>query len=73
MARVRQFEDTYLADEKLIAILRKEYGYIVEEGYLLRQSESISNKQKMNNCLIIIQNIGNYFHPHEYLLNIQLV
>ena len=53
MARVRQFEDTYLADEKLIAILRKEYGYIVEEGYLLGQSELIFNKQKMNVRTII--------------------
>ena len=63
----------HVADEKLVSILRKEYGYIVEEGYLLGQSELISNKQKMNNCLIIMQNIGNYLYSHEYLLNIQLV
>ena len=54
----------HVADEKLVSILRKEYGYIVEKGYLLGQSELISNKQKMNNCLI---------YSHEYLLNIQLV
>ena len=33
-------------DEKLVSFLRKEYGYNVEEAYLLGQSELISNKQK---------------------------
>ena len=63
----------HIVDEILASILRKEYGYIVEEAYLLRQSELISNKQKMNNCLIIMQKIGNCFYSHQYLLNMQLV
>ena len=51
-------------DEILASILRKEYGYIAEEAYLLRQSELISNKQKMKSCILIMQIIGNYFYSY---------